>query len=133
MNTGTKVVIGVGLLAGLILLVSKASAAASKTALSALSCTAGTLSPAFSPSTLNYVISAPGLRTCTFSYVCTVPASVLEVGIVNSSITSATDWIIGGSPATSSPITLVAGPNYCFVSVYQSASVITDYQIMITT
>ena len=43
----------------------------------------GTLSPAFSPATLNYTATVPAfVTTCTVTYTCEKPSDVMEVGIV---------------------------------------------------
>jgi hypothetical protein len=94
----------------------------------------GTLSPAFSPATLNYTATVPAfVTTCTVTYTCEKPSDVMEVGIVNTDLTSgSTWWASGGAGETSANINLNEGTNHIFVSVYHSATVITNYDIVIT-
>jgi Cadherin-like beta sandwich domain len=94
----------------------------------------GTLSPAFSPSTKNYTATVPAfVTTCTVTYACEKPSDVIEVGIVNTDLNpGSTWWSSGGGGETSANINLNEGTNHIFVSVYHSATEITDYDIVIT-
>ena len=94
----------------------------------------GTLSPAFSPATLNYTATVPAfVTTCTVTYTCEKPSDVMEVGIVNTDLNpGSTWWASGGGGETSANINLNEGTNHICVSVYHSATVISLYVIEVT-
>ena len=129
-------IIAAGLvLAGLLWWLNRNKTGGADTKLSSLSVIPnGTLTPAFSPATLKYTATVPAfVTTCTVSYACKNPDDVIEVGVVNTDLpASRTWWHSYGDPATSSDIALNEGVNHICLSVYHSATVITNYDIVIT-